>query len=128
MSPDQPPKNNEARLEAKLTRHIKVELKSDKLLIMIIILGLLISCKKDINLQYVRDNMWQYDKGMKVGQGDFMEFDDPELFDLQNDTIYYKGKAKAVVTDVSVRDNELTVKDLVTGFNGYYINVIEFTR
>jgi len=105
-----------------------VELKRNKKLLLFIILGLLISCRKKINFKYVKENMWQYNKGIKIGEGDFIEFDDPQFFELHYDTIYYRGKAKAVITDANEVDNELILKDLDTGFNGYYINVVEFTK
>jgi hypothetical protein len=81
------------------------------------------------DLEYVRNNQWQYDKGFKIGAGDFIEFGlDTLVFTLKKDTIFYKGKARAIVTSTNKHFFEMTVKSIDNKEKGFYANTEEFTQ
>ncbi|MFW5879786.1 MAG: hypothetical protein ACOCUV_03070 [bacterium] len=84
-----------------------------------------ISGNKNVNIEYIKSNTWQHEKGFKVGEGDFMEFEDTTLYNLKGDTIFYKGERKAVIKSFNSKYNILKIKGISVG---YYINVVEFTK
>ena len=48
------------------------------------------------DISYIKINTWIWDKGFKIGQGEFISFDiDSSVFQLKNDTIYYRTIPKA---------------------------------
>ena len=64
----------------------------------------------DDQLDYVGLNTWVWDKGFKIGVGDFVSFaGDSSIFALRNDTIYYKRIPKAIIEKVIRKYNELIV-------------------
>ena len=100
-----------------------------------VIVGLLIfiSCNvKKIttaDIGYVKMNTWQWDKGFKIGEGDFVSFDSGSLiFTLEHDTIYYKNYPKAIIKKIIQKNNELIISSIDGKNSGVYINIEEFTR
>ncbi len=76
---------------------------------------------------YIRDKMWSYDGGFKVG-GDFIIFKDPHLYRLQGDTIFYKDKPQALVVRLNKYMYQLTVSSMDGKQKGTYTNVEERLR
>jgi hypothetical protein len=75
---------------------------------------------------YVKDKLWSYDGGFKIGQGDFLEFRmGTTVFDLRGDTIFYKSKPRAKVTRLNRRLFQMRVESIETGEKGTYLNVDE---
>jgi len=58
-----------------------------KFIVACILLVVLYSCK-DANLNYVQSNLWQWDSGYKIGDGDFVEFDTSNYYRLSHDTYF----------------------------------------
>lgn len=85
------------------------------------------SCNR-VDVDYVKSNLWQHEKGFKVGKGDFIDFDNNTVFDLKSDTIYYKGRPRAVIVDVDSIENTLLLFDVESKAEGLYVNTQEFTR
>ena len=105
----------------------KLEIKRISILILTMAIFSACSFKNDdINFKYIKDNTWQHDRGFKVGEGDFMEFDDDRFYQLKADTIFYKGNFRGIVYDLDSANNILIIKG--NHSKGYYINTIEFTR
>src|SRR5688572_25814992 len=77
------------------------------------------------DLAYVKAKMWSYDGGFKIGAGDFVHFERTELFQLRNDTIYYKGSPRAIVERLNKHFYQLTVKSIDSEEEGTYTNVEE---
>ena len=73
---------------------------------------------------YIRDKMWSYDSGFKVG-GDFIIFKDPNLYRLQGDTIFYKDAPQALVVRLNKYLYQMTVSSMDGKQKGNYTNVEE---
>ena len=81
------------------------------------------------DISYVKINTWVWDKGFKIGEGDFISFDsDSSIFLLKNDTIYNKTIPKAIIRKVERKNHELIVSSIDGKNSGVYINIEEFTR
>lgn len=89
-------------------------------------LPVLFACNRAIDHEYVSKKMWEYDSGFSVGEGDFMHFSEKQnLFSLRGDTIYYKGRPKAILASLSKKYFNLTVRSIESGELGYYRNIEE---
>ena len=87
-------------------------------------IGRKFNAKADSN--YIKDKLWSYDGGYKIGQGDFLEFRmDTTVFDLRGDTIFYNSKPRAKVTRLNRRLFQMKVESIETGEKGVYLNVEE---
>lgn len=76
--------------------------------------------------KYVKEKLWSYNGGYKVGVGDFIVFDhDSTPFILKSDTIYYNLKPKAKVVRINKRQFLMKVESLESGEQGSYLNVEE---
>ncbi|GAB2816942.1 hypothetical protein GCM10027043_17010 [Ferruginibacter profundus] len=91
-----------------------------------LLLVLLCSCKH-ADLNYVQSNLWQWDSGYKIGDGDFVEFDTSNYYRLSHDTIFRQGIPKCIVMWTDAKGYEMKVKSF-TGQTGLYINTVEFTK
>jgi hypothetical protein len=82
--------------------------------------------KPDMN--YIKENLWQYDYGFKIGNGDFVKFDAGYDYELRHDTIFSKGEPKALV----VRTNKYFYQMIITSMDGKlkgeYLNTDEFSQ
>jgi hypothetical protein len=74
----------------------------------------------------VREKLWSYGGGFKVGQGDFLEFNqDTTTFHLREDTIFYKLRPRARIIRINKRLFFMTIKAIETNETGTYRNVEE---
>lgn len=90
---------------------------------------LLMSCKKNLDLNYIKSKTWSYENGFKIGKGDFVLFDkNDKLFDLKQDTIYYEGAPRAIITDLNKETYTLKVKSIDGKLKGEYRNPEESFR
>lgn len=77
------------------------------------------------DLQYVKEKTWSYDSGFKIGEGDFVSFDRTKLFQLHQDTIYYRSSPKALINRLNKHFSEMTVSSMDGKQKGTYTNVEE---
>ncbi len=91
---------------------------------------MLISCSSEsIDLDYIKSSEWQYDKGFKIGEGDFVSFEKGgKVFDLKDKTIYFKYQPRAIIKTVNKKNKEMIIESLDKKEKGIYINVEEFTK
>jgi hypothetical protein len=82
--------------------------------------------KVDRDTEYVKEKLWSYSGGFKIGLGDFLKLDgDASLFDLKGDTIYYKTKPMARIVRLNKHLFLMKIESLKSGEEGAYINVEE---
>lgn len=85
-----------------------------------------LSCKEDIDLSYVKSNLWSYDSGFKIGEGDFVEFDRKQkIFELKGDTIFYNGNPRAIIESINKKYFLMKIKSIDGKEKGEYTNVEE---
>jgi hypothetical protein len=100
-----------------------------KVLFFLLSLVMILSCSDSIDVDYVKSKMWSYEKGYKVGQGDFINFDNKhKMFDIKEDTIYYGNIPKAIIIKVNKPNFELTLSSLNRKETGVYRNIEESLR
>jgi hypothetical protein len=87
---------------------------------------LFLSCHH-ADLKDVQSNLWQWDSGYKIGDGDFVDFDNSTYYKLSNDTIFKEGIPKCIVVWTDAKNYEMKVKSF-DGQTGIYINTEEFTK
>lgn len=81
------------------------------------------------DLKYVEANQWQYESGFKIGEGDFVEFSrDNSIFQLKHDTIYFRDKPRAIVTQTNKKFYQMTVTSLDGHATGEYLNTDELSQ
>jgi hypothetical protein len=88
------------------------------------------------DLDYVRKEIWSYEKGFKIGQGDFVDFYETDgesdcktqTFFLRNDTVFYKCLPRATVTRTNKYFGEVVVKSINTKQEGSYSNNPDLRR
>ena len=87
---------------------------------------MILSCNTSVDTNYVKSKMWSYNGGFKVGKGDMILFDKKDkLFDMKGDTIYYDGKARAIIKNVNKKNFIMTVSSLDGKEIGTYRNTEE---
>jgi hypothetical protein len=91
------------------------------LILLLIFIGVLFL--KSPNLDYVKKSHWRYEKGIKIGEGDFVDFENDTIFHLKNDTIFYNKKPKVIVKFTSKKFYLLVVKSIKTNEYGTYIDM-----
>jgi hypothetical protein len=88
---------------------------------LIVVFALLIlACSRVIDVEYVKSKTWSFQGGYKVGNGDFMIFDETTTYELKNDTIFYSGAPKARVIQLDKAKLTLKVKSLKDEQAGVY--------
>jgi hypothetical protein len=93
-----------------------------KYVLLVILLGL-ISCDKPIDNKYVTENRWSWNGGFRIGEGDFITFDiQPVMFEIKKDTIYYRGKPRALIIKMSSDSMFITVSSIDHKIEGEYRN------
>lgn len=85
----------------------------------------MISCNNPVDANYVKSKMWSYNGGFKVGQGDFITFDDTKIFDLRGDTIYYNNNPRAIIKSVDKKNFTMKLSSLNGKEIGTYRNTEE---
>lgn len=81
------------------------------------------SCKRGLDLNYIKSKTWSYERGFKIGKGDFVLFDENNrLLDLRNDTIYYEGKPRAIIVELNKELYSLKVRSIDGKASGEYRN------
>lgn len=81
------------------------------------------SCKRGLDLNYIKSKTWSYISGFKIGKGDFILFDKKnELFDLKRDTIYYEGKPRAIIIELNKKMYAMKVRSIDGKASGEYRN------
>lgn len=89
----------------------------------------IVSCKRSLDFDYIKSKTWSYENGFKIGKGDFVLFDkNDKLFDLKQDTIYYEGTPRAIITDLNKETYTLKIKSIDGKLKGEYKNPEESLR
>jgi hypothetical protein len=83
----------------------------------------LTSCRNKIDLEYLKSSSWVWERGFKIGDGDFVDFDS-DFYTVSHDTLFRKGIARCVIVKTSKDRNMMKVKSL-TGDIGYYYDYNE---
>lgn len=88
----------------------------------IIILILLSSCKKTIDINYIKKHEWKYGSG-DGWVGDWLSFNN-NIYKLNTDTLFERDTAKAIIISLDKNsfghDNEMKIKIIKTGKLGTY--------
>ena len=97
-------------------------------LICILLCLTLISCnKKKVDTDYVKSALWQWNKGFRIGDGDFIDFDTTKFHTISHDTIFRKGVPRCVIIETDKKKYLMKVISM-TGEIGYYDDSEEFTK
>jgi hypothetical protein len=81
------------------------------------------------DLNYVKMNHWQHDSGFRIGEDDFVTFKgDKSLFQLKQDTIYFRGVPSAIVTQTNEYLYQMIVTTIDGQNKGEYANTSEFAK
>lgn len=83
---------------------------------------ILFACNKVFDVEHIKSKTWSFQGGYKIGKGDFMIFDESEIYELKNDTIFYLGVPKALIIQLDKSDYTLKVKSLNDQQTGVYMN------
>jgi hypothetical protein len=92
-------------------------------------IGIILICFcacQSIDEKMLTKAVWQYDSGYKIGQGDFIEFDDSNFCKIRDNVVYYNNQARAEVESVS--NYQLDVISIQTREKGVYLNTRQFTK
>lgn len=93
----------------------------------ILFLILLVSCS-GFDKSYVLDRLWSYDKGLKITEGDFIDFQNKSGYcKLGGDTVYIASKPRALIVKVDKAKNLLYLKTIPEDSSSvyYYHNYYE---
>lgn len=89
---------------------------------------LFFSCNR-VDLEYVKSKSWNHDSGFRVGEGDFIILKgDQKIFELKNDTIFYKGNPRALVQSLDKKNYNLIISSIDHQSIGVYRNDEESLR
>ena len=92
-----------------------------------LLLGLASCERKTIDIEYVKSASWVWDKGFKIGDGDFVDFDTTNFHTISHDTIFRKGIPRCIIIKTD-KDNYLMKVKSLTGEIGYYDDTEQFTK
>ena len=96
-----------------------------KPLYFLLLLFFITSCYNNSNTNYVKSKVWSYDRGFKLGKGDFITFDTSRIFELRGDTIFYQGKPGARIQNIDRKNFVMNLRSLDGKQDGTYRNVEE---
>jgi hypothetical protein len=89
----------------------------------IIILILLSSCEKTIDIDYIKKHEWKYGSG-DGWAGDWLSFNNNSRYKLNRDTLFERDTARAIIISLDKNsfddDNEMKIKIIKTGKLGTY--------
>ena len=86
------------------------------------------SCvRKKVSITYVKSALWQWDKGFKIGDGDFVDFDTTNFHTISHDTIFREGVPRCIIIEADKANYLMKVRSL-SGKIGYYADSEEFTK
>jgi len=95
--------------------------------ILVLVFGM-VSCKrKEIDFKYVKSSQWQWNKGFKIGDGDFVGFDTTNFHTITHDTIFRKGVPRCIIIEINKANYLMKVKSLKDEI-GYYDDSEQFTK
>ena len=83
------------------------------------------ACKRTFNISYIKSKTWSYNGGFKIGNGDFIEFEKSNLFEIKDDTIYYNHLPKATIESVDKEGFLLKLKSIDGNKKSQYRNIEE---
>ena len=88
------------------------------------------ACRRPIDAAYIKTQQWTYEGGFKIGEGDFVQFDIPQLpvFRLVDDTVYYNGKPRAIIVGMTRDSMYIEITSVDGKVKGEYRNVDESLR
>lgn len=89
-----------------------------KIFLLVISLLVLYSIGKHI---WITNTVWEFDRGNKVGEGDFIEFNS-KMYSLSLNTIYRKGTRNSKVFKFNFLNGELWLKEIGTDKIGIYVD------
>lgn len=90
-----------------------------KISILTFVLFTLTSCSNKEN--YIKSRAWVFWDGSKVGEGDYIDFEPGDsMIDFRNDTFFYRGKPKSILTSINKITKSIKIKDITTGKIGIY--------
>jgi hypothetical protein len=70
--------------------------------------------------KYIIDNVWVYEKGGKIGKGDFVEFGYNLSFIFKRDTFYVKNKPTSILLKKCLFQNRILIQNLSSNEIGSY--------
>jgi hypothetical protein len=91
----------------------------------------LISCNKKISqsdISYVKNEQWLYQNGFKLGDGDWVDFDDSSYYSIRKDTIFKARKPIALIRKVDQKRFLLILASISTGEKGIYGSASELSK
>lgn len=74
-----------------------------------------------IDLGQIKNELWVFEKGYKIGKGDFIEFSDSSLYKLNADSIYSHNKFIGKVIGYNKSRREIKISN-INGSISYYYN------
>lgn len=104
--------------------YLQLNMALSKIKYLLVLVVIFYSCKqRKFNVQYVLKTAWNHDSGYKIGERDYIFFDTThKVFELIKDTIFYKGIATALITDVNENTYTLTISSLKENSVGVYVD------
>jgi hypothetical protein len=78
---------------------MKIIIKNIVMPILTVAIGLTSCQSKKVDINYVKSALWQWDKGFKIGDGDFVDFDTSNFHTISHDTIFRKGIPRCVIIE-----------------------------
>jgi hypothetical protein len=110
------------------TKKLAIKTMKRKTIINLFFFIIFLSGCNSIDTEYIKSNLWQYEDGFKIGQGDFVDFKKLDFYKLKGDTIYLKNKPCAIVFKLDKKLNEMWIRSIESKKTGIYINTDEFRK
>jgi hypothetical protein len=86
----------------------------------------LFSCKKPLDVDYIKSTGWSHDKGYTIT--DFINFKQGLGYSLNGDTIFFENKPRAIITSLDKKGFDLTIRSLDGKDIGHYMDEREMSQ
>jgi hypothetical protein len=70
---------------------------------------------------WITNTVWEFERGYKVGQGDFIEFNS-NMYSLKLNSVYRKGIKNSKIIKFNILNGELWLKDHKCDRIGIYVD------
>ncbi len=87
-----------------------------------------VSCNSQNDIEYIKENTWNYGSGFKVGEGDFLVFKSDSIFKIRGDTLFYRDHPRAIIVSNDKRLFSLKIRSVNGDSVGVYRNIEESTK
>jgi len=99
-----------------------------KIIVGVLFFTVLFFCckKKHVDSEFIKNKMWVYDRGTRLGDIDAINLAAPKYFKLRHDTIFRQDIPFAVVVEINRKERAIKLQSVQDHSTGRYLDINVF--